>query len=600
LLLPQLHPHALYHHFNSHLALSFTMTQSSDPGEFWDHQDEVKNKRAEYILRNQEETWKQDDGCRTSDFIPTADSFDEVMDDLMLKTCEALETLDGGITLLHDMTSEQFGTKKKKKKKKKKQRALNVGVEEAVAIREAEKERTRRKEEKAEKKREEAKEKKGFFYNPFAQDPPAAGDEEDSAKTEPELDDEEEDEDGEDLAALETEIGHYIDMLQEHKEEEEQHSDEKSELMGLMGDIERKQHLKALESEDQLIWSSLDANTPRRRRMTNKKAPSPENIIGRMHQNETETEEAREARITRMLDALDRRMAAQTAARSKGEGKIRKTESFRDAYDDGLLFGLLEDFKVFGDLGGQVLKDDCGINLSLLKGSEPMSLEAAEEEYFKEVEESKDPKDPPAQTTLAKRDNQGILQDTRDALLDMPNVCLGGCVAQDSVADARTEANAATYAAGTNADFTNAINSTDVVFNKAGDALEDRSVDNFDVDFGGSRDPPALSWFSFLNPAPEQTSEEPEPMAVPDQIHLDGESRGDGQQEPKEEKPKMPITKKPKKKGLKITAYLEDDSQEQGTAIKPIEMADSHGTFDDMTDSIPCWNMQQKQRLTNE
>jgi hypothetical protein len=588
------------------------MSQTSDHGDFWDHQDESTNKRAQNILRTQEEGLKQDDACHAGDFIPTAASFDEVMDDLILKTCEALETLDGGITLLHDMTSEQFGAKKKKTKKKK-QRALNVGVEEAVEIREAKKDRTRRKEERAVKKQEEAKEKNCFFYNPFAQDPPT-GDEEDSGRTEPDsdepdLDDEEDDEDGEDLQALEAEIGHYIDMLQEHKDEEETHSDEKSELMGLMGDIEKKQHLKALESEDQLIWSSLDKTNTRMRRMTrmtNKKAPSPENIIGRMHQNETETEEAREARITKMLDALDRRMAAQTAARSKGaskgEGKLMKTESFRDAYDDGLLFGLLEDFKAFGDLGDQGFGNDCGINLSLLKGSEPMSLEAAEEEYFKEVEEWKKSKDPPAQTTLAKKENWGILQDTRDALLDIPNACLGGGAAQDSVADERTEANAATYAAGTagtagaNTDFTNALNSTDVVFNEAGDALEDRSVDNFDVDFWGSRDPPALSWFSFLNPVPEPTSEEPEPepepMDVPDQIRLneksrghgkqesrgDGqqESRGDGQQEPKEEKIKMPLTKKPKKKGLKITGYLEDDSHERGTAVRPIEIAASH------------------------
>lgn len=617
------------------------MTASSeDVGEFWEQEDEVQHERTKSILRQQAAAQlKEDDAaCNPGNFIPTADSFDEVMDDIMLKTCEALETLDGGITLLHDMTTDQFGGRKNKKKKnKKKQKQLNVGVEEAHALREAEKEKVRRQEEKAAKRAARAEKERGFFYNPFATDPPA-GDEEDEDseiaqasmdQEEKESEEAEEEEEGEDLAALEAEIGHYIDMLQEHKDKEEgkrqeRQPDGRSELLGLMSGLDKKQYLKSLESEEQLIWSSLDTNKMRRRRFINKKAPSPENILGRMQKGQIETEEAREARITRMLDALDRRMAAQAAARvgQKSRQIVERGEDEPDPYDDGLLFGLLDDFKVFGDLGGKVLENDCGINLSLLKGDPHKSLKEADEEFFKAVEDSKDPPvemkntgnkkksdtttdSNTATSALATLDEAGILADTRDALLDIPNVCVGTSTIQNAL-DAARSVNPATYA-GTNA--TNGINSTDVVFNKAGDALEDDSVDNFDMDYGGSRDPPALSWFSFLNATTETPEEELNPMIVPDQIHLDDESREDGleqqqqQQQPIEAKQvSSAAPKKSKRKGLKITAFLEDDTDGKGVSRKSIERADSTGTFDDLGDMIPCWTMEQQEqrRLTTE
>eukprot|EP00980_Cylindrotheca_fusiformis_P011472 scaffold2659_cov107-Cylindrotheca_fusiformis.AAC.15 len=566
--------------------------ENTETGEFWEAEKEIQQHGSEETLRATTAPIDEHQAaCSPANILPTAGSFDEVLDDIMLKTCEALETLDGGITLLHDMTSDQCGGRKKRRDKKRHGR-LKVGVEEAVAIREAEKKKSKRKE-----KQKMVARKKAVASG---QDPP-------TGYGNDFLFGEQKEDEGDGLDALEAEIGHYIDMLNKEKKEAKDQGENEG-LFGFMtGFGEKQQNKESIESEEQLIWRALEESKIRRRRFTNKKAPSPESMIGRVQNFEVETEEEREARITRMMDALDRRMAAQAQARQKGP-TCKAIENDGDDQDDGLFFGLLDDFKVLGDLGGDVLQNDCGVNLSLLMGDPNRAVEAAQDDFYREVENSKDPfaskkkhwgsKTATAMTALVNEQlPQDILEDTRDALMDIPNVCVGASAFQDGVSVATR---GATTQAGTNA-----IESTDVAFTTAGDALEDGSVDNFDVDYGGSRDPPALSWFSFLSPVAESAPAEPEPMVVPNHMGIGEEAREDDELEQQEQKMAEQIklvsfgnantNTKTQKKGLKINAFLEDDSEEYGPSNKQVENAD---TFDDfMGGTIPsCWRLDQRQR----
>jgi len=464
-------------------------------------------------MTNQEQV---DAGCNVSGFIPSAESFDEALDDIVLKSCEALQTVDGGLTLLHDMTADKL----KLSKQERNRGTLNVGVQEAITIRQAareERERNRatggriqepsimqlredarvrqeklkealvvsgqtshggsdpsgqkeddariyeseyeafeKQESKAsdpdlelelvpsnermdvEKAIQEEKAAEERFHSLWEKQRKVNKQQSKQSQLEALLPDDEEEED-EELDALEMEIGDYIDLLHKHNKvdsearvqrKEENYrtlNPEKGKGFGIWKDMRtNKRKSRKVVEQEQRIWEYVEDDddvTVQAKPAVVKKAPSPENMLNRMKQK-PETDDEKQLRITAMLDALDRRMALEAAEQSKrraqalrkeqeeqeleGEESIdsedetelesraalsNKQLSFKsqnrahDPYDDGIVHGVLDDFKVFGELGTRIIEEDCGIKTAGIKA---------------------------------------ILEDTRDALIDLPQVVKRG------------------------------------------------------------------------------------------------------------------------------------------------------------------------------
>jgi hypothetical protein len=368
-----------------------------------------------------------------SGYIPSIESFDEALDDIVLKTCEALESMDGGITLLHN--------------------TLDVGIRQANKGRVEDRHDSDEMETSSEEERMTHDE---FKRQARAQRTKSSADPHGDKAGEPispavrkdlqlellpstDLEAEHEAikaEKDEQLNTLEIEIRQYIDLL--HMTKGAEKSENGSEF-GVWNDMRKSRAKmdKKIQDQEQCIWEYVDEiekeedddddHTVQMTPAGIKKAPAPENMMHRLRKQKPESEHARERRITDMLNALDKRMALEAFDRRKKAGEIfvpkvmgnkndppdpvekeEKAEKeekdsetapkatfdsqkvSHDPYHDGIVHGIIDDIGVIGELGTTLMKDNCGLSPN-----------------------------PCSNIKL-------ILEDTRDAFIDLPHVVMSG------------------------------------------------------------------------------------------------------------------------------------------------------------------------------
>lgn len=369
-----------------------------------------------------------------------------------------------------------------------------------------------------------------------------------------------------DLRELEIEINHYLDLIKKHEQEEKRRAilalrGDENNLLAALKEVERRHEETLLEQfqyrrqnmardDEHQIWTYVgEYYTGGAKRPTNpsRAAPSPENILGRMAPRQ-ESEEAKQARVNKMLDALDRRMAKRVAACRQHEDDQferalrRRQAKKQEAEDQNMLMELMADMGLI-DLDEDTVDDTKGSTQNLSQ-----ALEKANEEFYEEVK---------AATTedfekASKGGDTGLVANGAEEEEDMLGAGCLGCGTQAEDDDA----------AGTAADTTNFIDSQRVVYTPLNDQHSDSSEASRNQSQVDKEDPPETSWFSFFASPPPKKSE---PM-IPTEILLD-----DPPEEMREAR-EEPRGQAHVKKGLKIVAILEGNSEDVkvGTRNKPI------------------------------
>ena len=402
--------------------------EDKNPGDFW----KLEDTRPKPVGNPEE--------FQISDFIPSAASFGEALDDLVLKACEGLEVVDHGLTLCNEMASETIGAGPTEIALSGRS-TLRVGIPEALALRE---------EEKAPKQEEGSPTK-----DDFAVDPPSADEiiEETKKKSAKYV------ANASTLKVLETGIGQYIDMLNEDQEEQkrsEQLSNEITEQLetlkskramakkqleenpeekGLGEKIKHTEELialwslvqsKALKEEkkggleqkieeikkdleeaqsNQMIWKVMKDQSEYDLQSS---APFPENGSSkRIQQKRPESDEEHNVRLSKMFDDLDKRMAKNAEARlGNKEVKTSKYSLPATFFPNTVVKGCMDDLAVLREAGAEFLEEDFGAGLK------KQELQGEPQNEVIDIDEA---------AAIAVTESSGIrafIEDTRDALCD--------------------------------------------------------------------------------------------------------------------------------------------------------------------------------------
>ncbi|KAL3932677.1 MAG: hypothetical protein SGBAC_010737 [Bacillariaceae sp.] len=386
-----------------------------------------------------------------------------------------------------------------------------------------------------------------------------------------------------DLRELEIEINHYIDMIKKHNDLETMRKHEnltergkrQDDVMELLKDVEKRHEEQQLEqfqyrrqnktSEDEhQIWSYVgDYYTGGVSRPTNPNriAPSPENMLGRMVPRQ-ETEESREARVSKMLDALDSRVAKQNAARKQYdddelERALQRRQQREHLSDNNVLLLLLQDLK----LVKSDEDDDRSESTASTRNQEKhltSTLDELDKEFYVEIKEAAKEEYNSSENV---EENGIVVASSVEQGPIFENGCLG-CGQQPE------DPGTINGVPRTLADTTNAIDSQQVACSPVDSQDSDASEGSSNAgnrnkkDSDNKQDPPENSWFPFLSLTPKK----PEAV-IPKEITL-GDPPEEIREEPEEVKAQVHV-----KKGLKIVAVLEGNNNEEvqvGTATKPI------------------------------
>lgn len=408
--------------------------EDKNPGDFW----KLEDARPKPVGNPEE--------FQISDFIPSAASFGEALDDLVLKACEGLEVVDHGLTLCNEMTSEAIGAGPTEIALSGRS-TLRVGIPEALALRDEEK----------------ALQQEGSpTKDDVAVDPTSADEIVEETKTEVKETKKKNAKyvaNASTLKVLETGIGQYIDMLNEDQEEQkrsEQLSNEIAEQLetlnskramakkqleenpeekGLGEKIKQTEELIALwslvQSKDlkeekkggleqkieeikkdleeaqsnQMIWKVMKDQSEYDLQSS---APFPENGSSkRVQQKRPESDEEHNVRLSKMFDDLDKRMAKNAEARlGNKETKTSKYSLPATFIPNAVVKGCLDDLAVLREAGAEFLEEDFGVGL------EKQELEGKTQNEVIDIDEA---------AATAVTESSGIrafIEDTRDALCD--------------------------------------------------------------------------------------------------------------------------------------------------------------------------------------
>ena len=366
--------------------------------------------------------------------------------------------------------------------------------------------------------------------------------------------------DGSDPKELEIKINHYIEMLEQHNDMEEgKRQGESQDLMSVIKDVERKheqqllkQHRKQngmYDTNNYQIWDYVGeyytggANRPSN---PTRVAPSPENMLRRMKPM-NESKESREARLNKLLHALNSRMAKQAAARrqhddNEFENLLQNRQMKKNLYDERILLGLLQ------DLAPEDEKAELNPDRKSPEENLASTLEKLDEDFYEEI---RDATKGEYNGATENRSTRSTSDEEEGGFFD--HSCLGM---------GRPEVDLGTIngVPRTVADTTNVVDSQNVAYTPDDDQFSDASEDSTKDRAMEKEDPPDNGWFSFFSSPPPK---EPEAI-IPQEIVL--EDPQEARQEPEGAKPRQHI-----KKGLKIVAILEGDEEIQvGSATKPV------------------------------
>jgi len=396
-----------------------------------------------------------------------------------------------------------------------------------------------------------------------------------------------------DLRELEIEINHYIGMIKKNKENQRKVArknnvrlatlDDGHNLLAVLKEVERRHEQEQLDqfqyrrqnmvhNNEHQIWSYVgDYYTGGAKRQTNpaRAAPSPENMLGRMVPRQ-ESDDLKQARINKMLDALDRRMAKQDAARRQhDDGDFERTLQRREArkremQEENFLLGLLVDLGLIDEDEFDAVDDAANQNPETTEEEHLSStLDQLDKEFYEEIEEATKED---YGIEESKGEDTGIV--TNDNEED--GMFGGGCLTCGAEAE---EENVVTVngVPATIADTTNLVNSEKVTYTPLnGDEVSDASTGDRALPVQEAQeDPPESSWFSFFGSASAKKAE----AVIPEEIRLEDPPEAG---EVREKEPKEPTEEVHVKKGLKIVAILEGSNEEVpvGTAKKPIMIQD--------------------------
>ncbi|CAJ1939209.1 unnamed protein product [Cylindrotheca closterium] len=602
---------------------------TTDSGDYWAKEDAeareaeaARYRRAQRILKAQAYMERQ----RTHKYEPSQ------MDNMITDACGALETVDGGITHLSYLA---FGNPTPPKRN---DRSKNVTAEQAQK-QQTEKQQTEKQQTKKQLKRaarhltkQEIEEYELEALQALVEgrepnvpadlkngkrsvDPPNGFREDETIEREAVLavkgavhNDQ-----ARDLNELEIEINYYIDMINKYddmaarKKQDDLVGTRKrqDDLMDAIKDVERRHEEQQLEQfqyrrqnvahgDEQQIWSYVgEYYTGGSSRPTNptRAAPSPENMLGRMVPRR-ETEESRDARVSKMLDALDNRIAKQAAARTQHEQDDKFERALgrrqkRDLYDKSLLLGILEDLHLIENED----QSESSENSQTKEQNLSLTLDELDKKFYEEVEEAAKEDYNDSDSTEANMEDTGIVasqEEADGAIFD--NSCLGCGTVEDDPGTINGVPR-------TVADTTNAIDSQQVVYmNEEGSDASENSSNRKNEERNcqeQQQDPPENNWFPFLSSAPKKRE-----AFIPTEITLEDPPE-EVRENPEQGKSQVHV-----KKGLKIVAVLEghnEDEQEEvkvGSSKKPIMVQE------DPTPEAPgltgCWAGSQHDLLTSE